>query len=36
MVATYSRDDLRAGRADWIANPYRDFPWSQGSTSSFC
>ena len=21
MVATYSRDDLRAGRADWIANP---------------
>ena len=20
MVATYSRDDLRAGRADWIAN----------------
>jgi hypothetical protein len=21
MVATCSRDDLRAGRADWIANP---------------
>ena len=21
MVATYSRDDLRAGRADWIASP---------------
>ena len=21
MVATYSRDDLRAGRAEWIANP---------------
>ena len=21
MVATYSRDDLRAGRADWIADP---------------
>ena len=21
MVATYSRDDLRAVRADWIANP---------------
>ena len=31
MVVTCSRDDLRAGRADWIANPScRDFSWSQG------
>ena len=30
MVATYSRDDLRAGRADWIANPSaRTSPESQ-------
>jgi hypothetical protein len=25
MVATYSRDDLRAGRADWIAYPSLGF-----------
>ena len=26
MVATCSRDDFRAGRADWIANPLQGLP----------